>query len=483
MTSRRDFLQQSLFTVGGLALHKFAPGHFYPDRSMYSIAELSQLIRQKKLSPVQITQSCLEKIEQLNPALNAFITVTGKEALEQAANADKEINNGNWKGPLHGVPIALKDLVDTAGIKTTAASGVFQNRIPKEDAPIVRQLKRAGAVVIGKTNMQEFALGSTSAVSFFGPVRNPWNKAYVAGGSSGGSAVAVAAGMCYAAIGTDTGGSNRVPQACCGIVGLKPTHGLISTRGVIPMSKSFDHAGPVCRTVEDTAIMLNALVDEDFAGLSINFKNYRTSLSKKIKPRVGVITDAETSEEMSKVFTTVVELFQSWGWQITNKLLPVIPNGGIYVRNAEIQAFHKPLIEKHRELYNPAILDRLENTMNVNKPVNFIDYMRYLDEMNEDRHKISGQLFSDCNILISPTTTEPVTIEEANKNGPVAVTLKNTLPFNYYGLPAMSVPCGFTKNGLPLGLQIVGPRWGEEIVLGVGHYYQQHTRWHLKHPM
>jgi len=449
---------------------------------MYHISQLSELFRDKKLSPIDVTRSCLQKIEQLNPTLNAFISVTADEALKQAVDAEKEIMSGRWRGPLHGVPIALKDLVDTAGIKTTAASGVFQNRIPAEDAPLVRQLKNAGGVIVGKTNMHEFAIGSTSHVSFFGPVRNPWNSDYVAGGSSGGSAVAVATGMCYAAIGSDTGGSNRVPPACCGVVGLKATHALISTRGLVPMSQSFDHAGPICRTVEDTAIMLNALVDEDFMGVAANLRDYRKSFSNKINPIVGFICNGEFPEDTKSAFGDVLKLFQSWGWQMIEKDLPVMPDSGINLRNNEIQAFHKPLVEKYRNLYQPVTLARLENTMNLNGDVDSITYIHQVDEMKEQRQKISRELFQDCDILISLTTTAPVTLEEASEQGPVAVTLKNTLPFNYYALPAISVPCGFSKNGLPLGLQIVGPRWGEEMVLAVASYYEQNTEWHLKDP-
>ncbi|HEV8286898.1 MAG TPA: amidase [Chitinophagaceae bacterium] len=484
MSSRRNFIHESLFSFGGLVLYKFIPAHFYYDYCMYTIAQLSELFRQKKISPVEVTQACLQKIRDLNPTLNAFITVTTNEALQQAADAEREIKNGHWRGPLHGVPIALKDLVDTAGIKTTAASGVYQNRIPEEDAPIVKQLKKAGAVIVGKTNMHEFAIGATSAVSFFGVVRNPWNPDYVAGGSSGGSAVAVAAGMCYAAIGSDTGGSNRIPPSCCGVMGLKATYGLISTRGLVPMSKSFDHAGPICRTVEDIAIVMNSIVDEDLSAVAIKMKDYKSSLSKNINPKIGVVSDAEASEEVASIFKAVQELFHSWGWQMTNKDLPIVPSGGIELRNTEIQSFHKPLVEKYRELYNPVTLARLENTMNINKEVNAVDYIHQVDIMNEDRQKISGKLFNDYDVLILPTATAAtVTVAEAEAKGPLAMSLKNTLPFNYYGLPALTVPCGFAKNGLPLGLQIVGPRWGEDIVLAVGNYYEQHTKWHLKHPV
>ncbi|HET9824652.1 MAG TPA: amidase, partial [Chitinophagaceae bacterium] len=349
-------------------------------------------------------------------------------------------------------------------------------------AALLRQLKKAGAVIVGKTNMHEFAIGSTSHVSYFGSVRNAWNADYIAGGSSGGSAVAVATGMCYAAIGSDTGGSNRVPPACCGVVGLKPTHGLISTLGVVPMSQSFDHIGPICRTVEDTAIMLNALVDEDFEGIVDTLKDYRKSLSQKINPRIAILRNTDFPDESTDAFNTVKEFFQSWGWKMMEKDLPVVPSSGIDLRNAEIQAFHKPLVAKHRDLYQCATLARLENTMNLHKEISSVEYIHQVTQMNEDRHKISAVLFHDCDILISITTSAPVTLAEAKVQGPVAMSLRNTLPFNYYGLPAISVPCGFTKNGLPLGLQIIGPRWGEEVVLAVAHFYEKRTTWHQRQP-
>src|ERR1051325_5640237 len=230
-----------------------------------TIADASDLLRRKQLSPVELTTACLERIEQLNPAINAFITVMHDSALAEAHAAEAEIHAGNWRGPLHGIPIGLKDLIDTAGVKTTCGSALFADRIPTEDAYIVQLLKSAGAVLIGKQNLQEFAYGGTSTSSYFGPVHNPWNHERIAGGSSGGSAAAVATGMCFGAIGTDTGGSVREPAAFCGIVGLKPTYGLVSTRGVFPLSTSLDHVGPLCRTVTDTALLLQAIAGYDKA--------------------------------------------------------------------------------------------------------------------------------------------------------------------------------------------------------------------------
>ena len=222
-----------------------------------TIQDASEQLRKKRLSPVELTKACLTRIEQLNPTLNAFITITSDSALATAREAEAEIQRGHWRGPLHGIPIALKDLFDTAGVRTTAASGVFKDRVPTQDAEIVRRLKAAGAVILGKLNMHEFAYGASSVISYFGPVRNPWNRGYSAGGSSAGSAVAVAAELCYCAIGSDTGGSIRQPAAYCGIVGLKPTYSRISRFGLIAYGSSFDCIGIFAKSVEDVALMLD----------------------------------------------------------------------------------------------------------------------------------------------------------------------------------------------------------------------------------
>src|ERR1051325_1792948 len=254
-----------------------------------TITAASNLLRQKKLSPVDLTKACLDRIDLLNPTLNAFITITSENAIADAEIAEREIDQGNWRGPLHGIPIGLKDLIDTAGVKTTCGSALFADRVPTENAYIVQRLKRAGAVLIGKQNMQEFAYGGTSTSSYFGPVRNPWDPDRIAGGSSGGSAAAVASGMCFGAIGTDTGGSVREPAAFCGIVGLKPTYGRVSTRGVFPLSTSLDHVGPLCRNVRDTALLLQAIAGYDKLDptcVDWPVDSYRDKLTEMIKPRI-----------------------------------------------------------------------------------------------------------------------------------------------------------------------------------------------------
>ncbi len=254
------------------------------DLAMMSLAEVSELVRRKKVSPVELTRACLARVERLNPRLNAFITVTAEQALADARAAESDIAKGRWRGPLHGIPIALKDLFDTAGVRTTAASAIFEDRVPSEDAEVVRRLRAAGAVVLGKLNMHEFAYGDSSAQSHFGPVRNPWDLNRVPGGSSGGSAAAVATGLCYAALGSDTGGSIRQPAAYCGIAGLKPTYGLVSTRGVVPLSWSLDHVGPMCRTVADVALTLQPIAGHDpleTSSLAVSPPDYAAALRRQ----------------------------------------------------------------------------------------------------------------------------------------------------------------------------------------------------------
>src|SRR3954466_717085 len=230
---------------------------------LLDLSEASRAVQKKEVSPVELTQACLARIEKLNPGLNAFITVTATAALEDARKAEAEIERGEWKGPLHGIPLAVKDLIETAGVKTTAASAVLKGNVPTADAEVIRRLKSAGAILLGKLNLHEFAYGGSGIIGHFGPARNPWNAAHVTGGSSSGSAAAVAACLCYGAIGTDTAGSIRLPAACCGITGLKPTYGLVSARGVIPLSWSLDHVGPMARTAADAAIMLQAIAHYD----------------------------------------------------------------------------------------------------------------------------------------------------------------------------------------------------------------------------
>src|SRR2546427_227789 len=304
------------------------------DLVFLSLTELSELIRARKVSPVEVTRTILERIERLNPALDAFITVTRDVAMKSAQEAELEIQQKKWRGPLHGVPIAIKDLFDTAGIKTTAGSAVFKDRVPEQDAEVIRRLKSAGAVLLGKTNMHEFAFGGSSLVTYFGGVHNPWDLGRIAGGSSGGSAAAVAAGLCYGALGSDTAGSIRNPAAYCGIVGHKPTYGLVSTRGVIPLSWTLDHVGPMTRTVSDTALLLEAISGydpEEITSVRMDVPNYTAALrARPTSIRVGVAHDF-----FFEGLEPEIETPTNQALSVVQKLTAGVPEASIFARGAE----------------------------------------------------------------------------------------------------------------------------------------------------
>ena len=450
-----------------------------------SISDASELLRQKKLSPVELTSACLARIDELNPTLNAFITVTHESALAEARAAEAEIHRGNWRGPLHGIPIGLKDLIDTAGIKTTCGSALFADCIPTEDADVVQRLKRAGAVLIGKQNMQEFAYGGTSASSHYGPVCNPWDTKRIPGGSSGGSAAAVAAGMCFGAIGSDTGGSIREPAAFCGIVGLKPTYGRVSTRGVFPLSWSLDHNGPLCRNVMDTAILLEAIAGYDeFDATSVDWPtdNYMAALDTKERPRIGVVRDfffEELDPEIDAAMNQALKVIGNLSREVLEVKLPTTPAA---VQAPEVYAVHARYFASTPELYRPWMRERLAQAAEVDA----LSYVISRRELDQVRRTIDA-VFATVDLLVTPTTpVPPITIEEALNMTipppPGELWLRNTRPFNAYGLPTISIPCGFTQAGLPIGLQIAGPRFGEGRVLAFAHNFEQSTDWHKTKP-
>ncbi|HEX3251952.1 MAG TPA: amidase [Pyrinomonadaceae bacterium] len=442
-----------------------------------TIAEASDLLRRKQISPVDLTSACLDRIEQLNPKLNAFITVLNDSALADARRAETEINTGHWRGPLHGIPIGLKDLIDTAGVKTTCGSALFADRIPTEDAGIVRRLKTAGAVLIGKQNMQEFAYGGTSTSSYFGPVHNPWDTERIAGGSSGGSAAAVASGMCFGAIGTDTGGSVREPAAFCGIVGLKPTYGRVSTRGVFPLSISLDHVGPLCRNVTDTALLLQAIAGYDkLDPTSVDWPvdSYTDSLKTNTKSRIGVVRRPffdDLDNDVARAIDEALKQINKLGADVSEVELPPTPAA---VQGPEVYAVHAKSFANSPELYGRWIQERLKQAATVDT----VAYVEARQQLDRVRRSIED-IFSEVDFLVTPTTpVPPITIEEALHRSPDPageLWLRNTRPFNAYALPAISIPCGFTRGGLPIGLQIAGPRFGEARLLSFAFEFEQAT--------
>ena len=492
--SRRTFLHASIAAAGLLAspLQGSAPTSPTEDLAFLSISELSELIRARKVSPVEITSAALERIEKLNPALNAYITVTPDLAMKSAREAESEIQQRKWRGPLHGVPIAAKDLFDTAGVRTTAASALFKDRIPEQDAEVIRKLKAAGAVLLGKTNMHEFAFGGTSLVTYFGGVHNPWDVGHIAGGSSGGSAAAVAAGLCYGALGSDTAGSIRQPAAYCGIAGLKPTYGSVSTRGVIPLSWSLDHVGPMARTVADTALLLQAIAGydpEDISSVRMDVPNYGAAL--RLRPasvRLGVARDFFFEGLDPEIQTAIQEALSVLG-KLTAGTAEVALSARNQeelrstVRAAEAYAYHAEFIAKSPELYQPETLARLRPGGNIGTTA----YIQARRQLDRTRRSI-GEIFRSVDAIVTPTSPilpPPIAEFSHDRNGSadfLARNIQNTSPFNVYGWPTISVPCGFAASGLPIGLQISGPPGRDAVVLQVAHAYEQATQWHKRVP-
>lgn len=451
-----------------------------------TIAELAQRLRRREVSPVEITLECLGRIDRLNPSLNAFITVTAESALAEARRAEAEILRGEWRGPLHGVPLALKDLIDTAGVRTTAASALYKDRVPDQDAEVVRRLRQAGAVIVGKNNLHEFAYGGSSLVSYFGDVHNPWDVGRIAGGSSGGSAAAVVAGLAYAAIGTDTAGSIRQPAALCGCVGLKPTYGRVSSQGVIPLSLSLDHVGPLATTVEDVAIVLQAIAGYDGADITtvdMPAADYVSALRGGGKSlRVGVPRayffedlDSEVASAMEHALRGISTLVA----EVREVQLEVPTDRTLQA--AESYTYHAEKVAKSPELYQPETVRRIRS----GERVSAAEYIERRRELGQARRGIS-EVFADVDVLVTPTMPMPAPAIADLKANPEALRpaelklLRNTRPFNVWGLPAISVPCGFTQSGLPIGLQIAGPHWREDLVLQLAHAYEQATAWYKR---
>jgi aspartyl-tRNA(Asn)/glutamyl-tRNA(Gln) amidotransferase subunit A len=453
-----------------------------------SIAELAPRLRRKEISPVAIVEECLNRIAKLNPVLHAFITVTGESALAEARAAEAEIQRGEWRGPLHGIPVSLKDLIDTAGIRTTAASAVHKDRVPGEDAAVVRRLRQAGAVIVGKNNLHEFAYGGSSLISDFGEVRNPWDVARITGGSSGGSAAAVVAAMSSVSIGTDTAGSIREPGALCGCVGLKPTYGRVSVRGVIPLATSLDHLGPIAMSVADCAIVLQAIAGYDALDITtpdVPVPDYVSALRGDAKLlRAGVPRayfyehlDPEVALAMEHALAGIKTMVAS----LSEVSLNVPTDRSLQM--AEAYAYHAPNLANHGAAYDPETVRRIRS----GEAISAAEYIQRRRELDQARRDV-GKVFADVDVLVTPTTPIPAPRIDDLKTNPGALRpaelelLRNTRPFNVWGLPAISLPCGFTQSGLPIGLQIAGPMWREDLVLRLAHAYEQATTWHKRRP-
>jgi aspartyl-tRNA(Asn)/glutamyl-tRNA(Gln) amidotransferase subunit A len=424
--------------------------------TMLSLQAASELVRTKRISPVELTTACLERIEQLNPQLNAFITVTAELAMEQARAAEAEIAHGKWRGPLHGIPIALKDMIDTEGVRTTAASALFTDRVPPEDAEVVRRLKRAGAVLIGKTNLHEFAYGGSSVISHFGPVRNPADPALIAGGSSGGSAAAVASGMCYAALGTDTAGSIRVPAACCGIVGLKPSYGLVPIRGVLPLAWSFDHVGPLARTVEDVALVLAAIAGydpEDMYSAEFVATDYTAVADPQTRKmpghvsvsrlRIGVAGEfffRDLHPEVAAGINAAIAALARITADVSEADITVEVDTDRVIQNAQTWTYHREYVNRSPELYHPETLRRIRQ----GEQVSVADYIHQCHRLRLLRND-AARTFREVDVIVSPVSPippPPISELEQDMAGLRAkelLMLRNTRPFNVLGAPALAL--------------------------------------------
>lgn len=455
-----------------------------------TIENLSRRIRAREISPAELTHDCLNRIEKLNPKLNAFITVLAEPALEQARRAEQEIFRGKYRGPLHGIPIGLKDILDTAGVPTTAASALFKDRIPAEHAEVVRRLNCAGAVILGKQNLHEFAYGGSSLISFYGEVHNPWDTSRIAGGSSGGSAASVAAGLGYAAIGTDTAGSVRLPAAYCGVVGLKPTYGRVSTQGVIPLAQSYDHVGPITNSVCDAALVLQVLAGHeanDATTAAVPIFDYTRSLEEPLTALKVGIPRAFFFDDLHPVIAEAVEkaisVIRELGVEIRDDLRLEVSTDRT-LSSAESWEYHKEFVARSPELYQPATLGRIKS----GEKTSLVDVERARQELDAARKNIL-KVFDEVDILLTPTVPiPPPSIAELKQNLDLLrpaelMMLRNTRPFNVWGIPAISVPCGFTSEGLPIGLQLAGAPWEPDKGLHLAHKYEQATEWHNKTPV
>jgi len=454
--------------------------------SFLTITEALALLSRREISALDLTEACYRQIERLDPKLNAFITVANviarSEATKQSPNLQKDL-------PLFGIPIALKDLYETVGLRTTAGSKFFADNIPSEDAFVVQKLKAAGAALLGKTNMHEIALGVTGVNPHYGVCHNPWDMTRITGGSSSGSAAALASGMCLGALGTDTGGSIRIPASLCGVVGLKPTYGRVSLRGIIPLSWNLDHAGPMARSVRDAARLLQVIAGYDPldpASVDVPVDDYLAHLEEGVSGwrmlMAGGEYFEETDAEVGEVIRSAARLFASLGARVETADLSwareaALANGVMV--QADAAAFHRERLSQHPDWFGADVRQRLQN----GAACTATEYALARRTQSEMRRKFENLLL-DYHLLLTPTTPIPAPlIEGADAIEQARRLTRFTAPFNLTGLPALSLPCGFTSNGLPIGLQIVSGPWMEAKVLRAGHAFEQAAGWHLHRPV
>jgi aspartyl-tRNA(Asn)/glutamyl-tRNA(Gln) amidotransferase subunit A len=458
------------------------------DLTHLTIAEAADLLARREIASVELTEAHLRRIDAHDTHLNSFITITSDHALTQARAADAELTRGVRRGPLHGIPLALKDLYDTAGIRTTAGSTFFADRVPDTDARAVTLLYQAGAVLLGKLNMHEWALGVTNINPHYGPSRNPWDPSRITGGSSGGAAAALAAGLCMGALGSDTGGSIRIPASLCGIVGLKPTFGRVSLQGVIPLSWNLDHAGPMARTVTDAALLLQAIAGydpDDPVSVALPVDNLLATLDAGVTGwRIALATDAHFGEADPEVISAVrraATVFEELGARVEAVDLSQgreAAQMNALMTTSDAAAFHRDRLRDHPHRFGADVLARMERGAQFTST----EYILARRFQSEWRRRLE-RLFEQFDLLLTPATpiTAPV-IEGLDAIEAARQLTRCTAPFNLAGLPALSVPCGLSAAGLPIGLQIVAAPWNEAQVLRAGRAFENATQWHRQTP-
>jgi aspartyl-tRNA(Asn)/glutamyl-tRNA(Gln) amidotransferase subunit A len=456
------------------------------DLAFASIEEVASLYRKRKLSPLELTRLMLARIDQLNPQLSAYITVTTDQALAQAKKAESELyrrKSHHDRGPLHGIPISLKDNIYTQDIRTTAGSKILSNFIPHHDAEVVTQLKEAGAILLGKTNMHEFAYGVTSNNPHYGPVRNPWDLYRIPGGSSGGSAAAVAAGLCYGSIGTDTGGSIRIPAALCGIVGLKPTLGRVSVEGVIPLSPKLDCVGPLTRTVHDAALLLEPILARAKGEPHAPPLKKASGIPRKFTLAIPKEFFLEViSPDVRVVFEASLATLKKQGARIEEISIPLLKeteDAGNQIAWAEATHYHQGAgwLPSHAADYGKDVLSRLEMGTKVSATV-YLSALELRKKFIQQFHlALEGAGVDAIAVPTTPITAplidqESITMAEKNYSTR-ALLLRPNRPANLAGVPAITVPCGFTLTGLPVGLQLIGAVTDEHLLLQIAHAFER----------
>lgn len=454
-----------------------------------SISQVGYLIRRGFVTCVDVTEEILKRIDKFDAKLRAYTTVIADSAMKAARLAQKELDNGRDRGPLHGIPVALKDLIETESVQTSAGSAVLAGYIPDTDATVVARLKNAGAVILGKTTTYEFAYGVHSP-----PTINPWNKCCTPGGSSGGSAAAVAAGLAYAAIGTDTGGSIRIPCSLCGVTGLKPTYGYISRAGVIPLSWTLDHVGTITRYAKDSAFVLNAVAgkdERDPATLSLSPADLNPKDKKSLSGlRIGIPTNyfyESLEDDVRNAVESALEVLKRRGASTVEITIPSLHeslSATWAIVLPEATFYHQTYLRTHSDKYSPGVRLDLEKGMTVLA----IDYLK-AQKLRELMSLEFQKAFHSADIIVTPTL--PITAPRFDQEFAIFEnyhedirTALNRLgcPFNLTGIPAITIPCGLSKKNLPIGIQLAGPILKEKTILQVAHAYQEETAWNKTHP-